>query len=152
MDHCVIFYFCENFAWIIGTLDHWSKLELPPHNKPLLPLCVVLLGKIYILPIVGQMHYIYYPIHIDWDWSRWDFKKALIYLKTICVAMFFSPVKHAFCAALKNVGFTNCRPSRWEPRKREFYVNVAVIVLLWHFTVIPTKNCNPSEWAFNVVK
>ena len=38
-DHWTIvlfFNFCENSAWIIGSLDHWSKLELPPHNKPLL--------------------------------------------------------------------------------------------------------------------
>ena len=39
----------------------------------------------------------------------------------------FSPVKHAF-DAVKSPGFKSCRPSGFEPHKREFYVNVAVIV------------------------
>ena len=46
------------------------------------------------------------------------------------------PVKHAFCA-VKTLGFRNCRPSRCEPHKREFYVNVAVIVA---FQSQPNKN------------
>ena len=89
-------------------------------------LCVLLLGKVYILPIAGQRHYIYYPIHRDWDWSRRDFKKALICLKTMFVTM-FSTETCILCSNKKS-GFTNCRPSKWEPRKREFYVNVAFIL------------------------
>ena len=39
--------------------------------------------------------------------------------------------------SIKTPGFRNCRPSRCEPHKREFYVNVAVIVA---FQSQPNKN------------
>ena len=42
----LFFNFCENSAWIIGSLDHWSKLEVPPHNKPLLIIYVIYIHNI----------------------------------------------------------------------------------------------------------
>ena len=58
-DHwiTVCFFSMKNLAWIIGSLEHWSKLELPPHNKPLLQLRTNFLVTTYKLPeIPGSLY------------------------------------------------------------------------------------------------
>ena len=108
---------------------------------------MLLLGKIYILPMAGQTHYIYYTTHTkDWDWPRRDVRKSLTYLKNCLCDNFFQWNVHFVQLQLlvsKVVDIADLSLT-----KGNF---MWMWLLLWLFRVSPTKCCTPSKWGLHVL-